>query len=358
MIHSVRSQKELENCGFVKTVLMLTVVLYHSCLFWGGNWFVETPVFASGGLALMAEYLNSFHIYGFTLVSGYLFSYLKREKGKYGRFLPFAANKAKRLLVPYAFVAAVWVIPISVLFSGFDGREIFTKFVLATAPSQLWFLVMLFVVFLMAWALFDLFEKRDMLGCIVAAGSYGVGIVGGMLLPNVFSVWTACKYLMFFWIGFKLRQKGTRSLSRIPAIVWVALHGLLFAGWKFVSALDGKLFTLLALALEFAAHIAGALMAFFVLQELAERLHWKNSRILAFLERNAMTTYLFHQQVIYFSLALLNGVVNPYFNALLNFVAAMAVSLVLGELLRKFPVTGFLVGESIRRTTGENHGSK
>ena len=33
-------QKELENCFFVKTVLMVTVVLYHSILYWGaiGLW--------------------------------------------------------------------------------------------------------------------------------------------------------------------------------------------------------------------------------------------------------------------------------------------------------------------------------
>lgn len=115
---SRRANAELDHCSFVKTVLMLFVVLYHSCVFWTGNWFVETPVYPSRFLEVLAEYLNSFHIYAFTLVSGYLFSYLKLEKGKYERFLPFTVNKAKRLLVPYVFVAAVWVIPVSVFFSG------------------------------------------------------------------------------------------------------------------------------------------------------------------------------------------------------------------------------------------------
>lgn len=345
MVEANIRQKELENCSFVKTALMLCVVVYHSCIFWDGNWFVEEPVFASHSLALLAEYMNSFHIYGFTLVSGYLFSYLRLEKGRYARWGAFVANKTKRLLVPYAFVAAVWVIPVSVLFSGFDGKEIFAKYILATAPSQLWFLVMLFDVFLVARLLSGLFEKTDALSGLLVLCAYGVGIVGGVLVPNVLCVWTACKYLAFFWVGYKLRQKGMEQLRRIPVVVWVLLHGAAFAAQKYVSALDGTLFTILHLALEFVAHIAGALMAFFTLQKLADRLPWQENRLVGLLKRNAMTIYLFHQQVIYCVLALLNGAISPWPNAAVNVLAALVISLSLGELLRKFPVTRFLIGE-------------
>ena len=208
--------------------------------------------------------------------------------------------------------------------------------------------ILLFVVFIMAWVLYDVFEKHTLWGCVIAVGSYGIGILGGKFFPNVFSVWTACRYLVFFWLGFQLRRKGTEGCGRIPTVVWIAIHGLLFAVWKYTSGLEGKL-TLLCLALEFAAHITGALMAFVVLQRLAERFRWKDSSIMRFLERNAMIVYLFHQQLIYFVLALLNGVVSPYLNALLNFAVAMGVSLVLGELLRKFRITRCLVGENNRK---------
>ena len=30
---------ELKNCYFVKTILMLLVVGYHSMVFWSGDWF-------------------------------------------------------------------------------------------------------------------------------------------------------------------------------------------------------------------------------------------------------------------------------------------------------------------------------
>ena len=46
-------QAELKNCNFVKTVLMLIVVLYHCMVFWTGTWFSEAPVHSSGALALL-----------------------------------------------------------------------------------------------------------------------------------------------------------------------------------------------------------------------------------------------------------------------------------------------------------------
>lgn len=73
------SDKQIENCSFIKFVLMLCVVAYHSIVFWSGNWFTKNPVFQSDFLNHLSQWLNSFHIYGFTLISGYIFSYLKGE---------------------------------------------------------------------------------------------------------------------------------------------------------------------------------------------------------------------------------------------------------------------------------------
>ena len=70
---NVRNQ--LENVGFVKTVLMLTIILGHSCNFWRGDWFTKNPAIESYGLRFLSLYVNSFHIYAFALVSGYLFAF-------------------------------------------------------------------------------------------------------------------------------------------------------------------------------------------------------------------------------------------------------------------------------------------
>lgn len=131
-------ENELKNCDFIKTVLMIFVVLGHSMIFWRGNWFsIQRPVYTSQLLAVVTNWINSFHIYGFTLVSGYIFNFLKVEKNVYNDFKVYTYKKIKRLLVPYIFVSAVWVIPISCYFFKYDLSTIVKNYVFATSPSQL-----------------------------------------------------------------------------------------------------------------------------------------------------------------------------------------------------------------------------
>jgi len=151
---------------------MLLVIMYHSCVFWTGSWFPALePEAVASSLGLFAQWLNSFHVYTFALVSGYLFSYLKNEKGKYASLSFLARNKAKRLLVPYAVVSIAWIIPLECYFNHYDIEEIITRYVLGTSPNQLWFLMMLFWCFIGAWFLSSVIEKSDILPILIAIGS-------------------------------------------------------------------------------------------------------------------------------------------------------------------------------------------
>ena len=114
---------ELKNCSFIKTVLMLCVVLGHSFCFWGGEWFTNNPAVIVKTLIVFADWLNTFHIYCFTLISGYIFYHIKYDKGGYNKYIPFLLNKVKRLLVPFAFVAVVWVIPITLFFFDYGIKK-------------------------------------------------------------------------------------------------------------------------------------------------------------------------------------------------------------------------------------------
>ena len=62
---------ELKQCGEIKSVLMVAVVLYHSMLCSAGiNWAPQDAYKTSELLLYVARYLNSVHIYAFTFVSG------------------------------------------------------------------------------------------------------------------------------------------------------------------------------------------------------------------------------------------------------------------------------------------------
>jgi peptidoglycan/LPS O-acetylase OafA/YrhL len=324
---------------------MVLVVFYHSIVFWRGDWFCEIPVFTSDIFKYVAEWLNSFHIYGFTLVSGYLFYYLKYEKGKYREFIPFVINKVKRLIVPYVFVSAVWVIPISLFYFDYDINTVVKNYVMAIAPSQLWFLVMLFDVFIIAWFWSEFFVRHDFGGLIIVIGFYGVGLIGRHFFVNFFGIWNACKYIIFFWIGFEIRKCGSDAISKISPIVYIIADAFLFILKIWIEGMNGPMFTLLNLTMSFLLNVLGAVASFVVLQRIALHFEWENNRIFKSLKKISMTIYLFHQQIIYFFVYCFNGHLNPYIHALINFGGAMIISIIISYVLMSFKWTRCLVGE-------------
>lgn len=341
----IDKKMECENCTFIKTVLMLIVVFYHSILFWNGTWYTANPVFSSSAMESIAMWLNTFHIYGFTLVSGYLFYFLKEEQGKYKRFDKFMLNKAKRLLIPYFFVMIIWVAPISYTYNEFDVKHAVRKYLLGTAPSQLWFLLMLFNVFMLMWPLSGILSRHHIGSIFLGLVFYGIGLIGGHLFPNYFQILTSCQYVIFFIAGFKLRQYGSRQVLRLPWYMWIIGSGALFYASNLLSYNNSLICKLLSIGLSFACNMIGALMAFVVLQKIAAKFDCRNNKLTNHLSKYAMPIYLFHQQFVYFFISVLNGVVNPYLNAAVNFIGSLTLSLLLSVFLMKFKITRFLIGE-------------
>lgn len=86
-------------------------------------------------------------------------------------------------------------------------------------------------------------------------------------------------------------------------------------------------------------------MSFFVLQGLAEKVDWRNNKMFMFLSKQSMAIYLFHQQIIYFTISYFNGKINPFSNVLMNFLIAILLSSLIGKFLMRFKCTRVLVGE-------------
>lgn len=342
-------QDTLKNCGFVKTILMLLVILGHACAFWSGHWFTENPAIQSIGLDILYSWVNSFHIYAFAVVSGYLFAF-KVLKGEYSEYSKFLINKAKRLLVPYLFVMFIWVAPISAYFFNWNLSYLFKKYILCIEPSQLWFLWMLFDIFAFVWIFKRVMLKRPIIGWVISLFLYGVGIVGNKVFPNVFCIWTACQYVPFFFIGIRIRSKEEKNdkliTETVPWFVWgVADVAVFVIGNALISRQSDIVWSLIGIGMTFVLHIVGAGMAFTTLQALARRIHWKNSKVFKKLSSYSMPIYLFHQQIIYFCIFVLNGKINPWINAGINFVVALIGSFAISAILMRWKTTRFLIGE-------------
>lgn len=338
----------LKNTGFVKTILMLLVMLDHACAFWTGNWFQGEPANPSEFLGAVSDWLGSFLVFSFALVSGYLFAY-KVRKGDYASYIPFLQNKAKRLLIPYLCTMLVWVVPVSQYFFHWDIGYLFRKYILCIDPSQLWFLWMLFGVFALVWPLRQVFLNKPKIGWVMAMGFFCLGVAGKKVLPNIFCIWTACEYVPFFFLGMRIRcrEEDGQSAPVKPETwyIWVIPDVLLFAAVRYLDRKSGMLWTAASVGMTFLLHAVGAIMAFTVLHAIAKRIPWQKSKSFRALLSYSMPMYLFHQQIIYFTLLWLNGKLSPWLHAGVNFLMAAVVSLIISALLMRWKVTRTLIGE-------------
>lgn len=327
-----------------KTAMMLLVVLYHSCAMWaGGGWFDE-PAVPCAPLGALALWLNTFHVAAFAFSSGYIHSYLRREAGRYGGVRSALARKARRLIVPCALVSLLWAAPAYGLVYG--TGELVGKFVLMAAPSQLWFLPMLFWCFVvaeLAWRLAPgLLRGPDArVGAALAALAIGSPVVS-RLTGGAFQLASACQYLVVFWAGWAFRSAGTERFWAVGPAGLVAADVALFALWRAVSGVDGVVASLASHATLVALRVLGCAMVLSV----AGRLGFPGGRLWGALERDSFGIYLFHQQLVWVALSLLNAPgAPPVLAAGAAFVFSLTASAGMTELLGRLGPTKLIIGK-------------
>ena len=147
-----------------------------------------------------------------------------------------------------------------------------------------------------------------------------------------------------FLVGFKIRQHGSGMLMKIPSLVWLTMDVGLFYFSKKLAFVDNIFTKVFNFGLNFALHIVGAIMAFVILQKIANTINTHN-RFWDFLSKHSMGIYLFHQQIIYICIYLLNAQVNPYLHSVINFVVSSSISVTISYLLMKSKITRVIIGE-------------
>lgn len=335
----------LDYCNFAKTILMFLVVLCHSVAFYGGEWFTVCNLEQTDGfLGYLALWLGTFHVEAFTLISGYIYYYVKNEKHGYQLFHDFIRNKAKRLLVPYMAVSVMWVIPVSCFFYKYSCMDVFNKFILGESPAQLWFLLMLFNVFMIADVV--LVKIRGKKQFMFVLGVFVTGIMLSKYVPNVFQILTATRYLLFFYIGYMIRRKYPKIKPKKMLCIGVFCL-IVNVGGAYLLMFDmlPKLGYLSAckFVLKNVCDISGSVMAFLLLSYIASIINWKCPTFDR-LSVASFPIYLFHQQVIYVVLWNYSSGINPYVMSGICFFGSLLFSFIVSEMFVRNGCTKFLIG--------------
>jgi len=338
-------QIELANCNFCKTILMLCVVLCHSMAFWSGQWFTaHSPVISCPALGQIADWMGTFHVEAFTIVSGYIFAYLRFERKRYDSLDALLKNKAYRLLIPYIGIGLLWIVPFGIFLFGQQPLMAIKGIFLGTTPYQLWFLLMLFWVFVFSYLLCGLYRKNRWLTIGVALGLYAVGTAGMALIPNFLQLFSGMQYCLYFFIGMEIRRYSIRYDWR----VWITICVLLVLNLVFFELGkiqgEGMIWSAIRIVCTMLSRIFGSIMAFIGLQALA-RLTRPENKLYKLLERMSFQIYLVHQQIIYLLLITFNGMLHPAFHAGINFFGSIIISLIIISLVSLItplrPLMGF-----------------
>ena len=340
---SEKNTLNLQTESIVKFFLTLSVVLYHSIMAWsvfGWHGFEVQPM---KGIGYFTDFLGKFHTPAFTFLSGWLFYYLRYEKGKYQNTKNDIIRRAKRLLVPYFFMVC-WVVPFYFLLEGGNLKTAVLKYVLAGAPSQLWYLIMLFGVFIIFYFLSDCFNKRPLIFMVIFYALFGIATVLSKFIPDIFQVWTILKFLLYFHYGFCIRKGILETVWRIRPVWFIIIYSvLIFFDYYFLFTAEGLMLNALASAISPIISLLG-ITCFVNLFSRISFDKFNNIALCRIIGKYKFTIFLFHQQLVYIPLAFWGKTINPLILIIINFTFSLLGAVIISILLSKFKITKRIFG--------------
>ena len=337
----IDKKDELRNCNVVRTLMILLVVLYHSIALWRPNgWLGQMPAIKSNFLGYIAMWLNTFHIYTLTFISGYVFCYLFEESQKYCSFAKDIRKRFKRLIIPYIFVAVFWCIPFQIIFFKSNIKDILEKYILAITPSQLWYLIMMFGVFIIFYYLIENTRIREKNTLYIFTLLLILNIICGILnslLPNILQIFTIGQHLVFYYLGYKAR---TINLTKIYNLRWKYLFIVNIIMYIiYINIFTNKLliFKIISRCLFPFLNISGILNSFIGVNLFINKFGIQifNLKTYKMLSEKSFNVYLFHQQIIFCIILIFNKRMSPIILISMNFIFSIFIAIMISIIILK-----------------------
>lgn len=327
-------EKKRDNTlDVMKVMCALFVVIGHVVSVYTPFSYVKMPV--NGVLMWVWKLIYSFHMPTFVAISGALFFSLKK-RGKYNNKSQFVFNKVHRLLCPYFFLAFLMVIPIMHYIGDFVSYEtILNNYIFAENPRHLWYLYMLFFVFVISNAFYDVIQKRPIMAMFCLFVLFNLGA----FFPLKFQLYNIFKYIFYFYLGGVLYENRNILNIKINLLIQVTILFFIFIllfflheKTKMMNSQTGSM--LLALS--------GMILLFYCSKIISKY------QIPFFyrLSKNSYGIYLFHPMLNYLIFYYWGGILfsNPYIACVIVSIVITVISVFLTEFFRKCRL-GFIIGE-------------
>ena len=183
----------LDEVSFLRPILIVLVVLYHSMAIHVGSWEMPEGLSTIPAYKAIGRLSYSFMLEAFVFISGYVWAYQRESRGKLENFWKLLSKKIQRLILPAFLFGLIYII----LFE----RDNLTIMNIVEGPGHLWFLPMLFECFLVGWCILSL----KISPFVVIPVLFVIAVFRPMDIP--FRVSYTMYYLPFFMSGYYIYRK-------------------------------------------------------------------------------------------------------------------------------------------------------
>lgn len=195
----------LLNVALIRPLLIVLLVFYHAFAPYSGAWVPIDGFHEVKAYWWLDKLSYAFMLEMFVFISGYVFGYQVRTKGK-SKLLAkkLFHGKFKRLIVPSMIFSLLYII----LFQNICQPVTSTIYDVINGVGHMWFLPMLFWCFVGVW----LVEKISINNFVVLIGLLILALVPLVGLPLRLTETTY--YLFFFYAGYLIQRDGM-SLNKL-----------------------------------------------------------------------------------------------------------------------------------------------
>ncbi len=329
---------------FIRAIAILIVAFGHSIILYDPSWGIYHSVFDVPFLIAVKSVINMIQMPLFFSISGYCFYFLFKSKSEFLRkdlfkdVCGFLRKKAKRLLIPAAVVAFAWMLPIRILaqypnWQRLSIDEICVQILSGRDMGHLWYLLVLFEIFIVAYIVIRIFPACvDKFRVVVVILTILLALsVASVKIPWILQMKNFAANLVWFYLGFVINKFGyefrfvkLRCLFPVLLVAFIVLSFYIRGG--IVSLLVQKVCSFLAVASAYSFSCN------------------KENKIINVISKDSFGIYLFHSPMLYM-LFRYGGDMNPATVILIGFAVIMPVTIAMTELIRKTRFLKFIIGE-------------
>lgn len=347
------NRKILQDVVFIRLILILLLVLYHSFAMYCEAWPMPNGIHCDKAYWWIGAFSYSFLLETFVFISGYVFGYQVREKfnGNVDLYNT-VISKAKRLLIPSVVFSVIYLL----CFNSSEGTSLtWQVYNVINGEGHMWYLPMLF------WCFVAIFIAEK----LRIPSRYVILLA---ILASVFSIFTlplrlstTAYYFIFFYCGYLMQRNDIHFESKIKVkycFIFVALFLLVFVLSKIAltdknvlsfaeQSLKNKLIVNLGARVSTILYSAlGLASVYSFVNLILNRGDINAGKIMIQLSGYCFGVYIFQQFILklfMYNTSIIN-VFGSYWLPWVAFVVALVVSITMSWAFVKTRVGRFLVG--------------